>query len=182
MPELEMLLLQLMPRLCDEFGEQTFLALSSQEADLYAPLGPPFGPEVGTKFTGAIYDISEASKCLALGRATATVFHLMRTIERALRAIYSCLSLPTFNNPSWGILLAEIRKERLRRGDVAWPENSFFQDIWQRLDSIKDAQRDPTIHVETIHTEEEAKQIFESTKGFMKKIASRMDENGEPKA
>ena len=53
-------------------------------------------------------------------------------------------------------------------------------DLWQHLNSIKDAQRDPTIHVETIHTEAEAALIFENTKALMKKIASRMDESGKP--
>jgi hypothetical protein len=34
------------------------------------------------------------------------------------------------------------------------------------------------MHVETTYTPEKAKDIFDLTKGFMKKIASRMDENG----
>jgi hypothetical protein len=38
------------------------------------------------------------------------------------------------------------------------------------------------MHVEIIYTEEMARQVFEATKSFTKKIASRMDENGDPKA
>ena len=182
LPELEMLLLQVMPRLCDEFGEQTFLALSSREATLYGVAEPPFGSEVAEKFKSAIYDINEAAKCLALGRSTASVFHLMRVVERGLRAVYLCMGLTVPDNNSWGIWLKGIRDERMRRGDRKWSENDYFQDVYSRLDATKDAQRDPTIHIETIHTESEAAVIYENTKALMQKIASRMDEDGKPKA
>lgn len=158
------------------------LVLPRNKLNLYEQKEAVFGQEVADKFKGAIYDINEAAKCLALDRSTAAVFHLMHVIERALRAVHACLGLSVPNNPSWGIWLSQIRDERLQRGAKNWPESAFFQDICQHLDSIKDAQRDPTLHVETIHTEEEASLIFENTKAFMKKIALRMDENGDPKA
>jgi hypothetical protein len=166
----------------DELEGRKFLSLSIAESDLYAPAEPHFGPIVRSKFSHAIYEIDEAAKCLALGRATACVFHLMRVVEQALRAIHRCLNLPIPDSPSWGIWLKQIREERVKRGDRKWPENDYFQDVYSRLDAIKDAQRDSTMHVETIHTEEEARLIFENTGAFMKKIASRMDESGEPKA
>jgi hypothetical protein len=45
----------------------------------------PVGEQVEIKFMSAIQDIEEAGKCLAMGRGTATVFHLMRVVE----ALYS---------------------------------------------------------------------------------------------
>ena len=38
------------------------------------------------------------------------------------------------------------------------------------------------MHVENKYTDDEAKHIFIAVKGFMTKLASRMDEKGEPKA
>jgi len=38
------------------------------------------------------------------------------------------------------------------------------------------------MHVETKYTPEEALHIFDAVKAFMKKVASRMDENGMPLA
>jgi hypothetical protein len=38
------------------------------------------------------------------------------------------------------------------------------------------------MHVENKYTDDEAEDIFRAVRGFMKKLASRMDENGEPKA
>lgn len=174
-------LYQLIGCLRSEAVTKAAMVLPPEKLQLYSPASPIFGSDVRSKFPAAIYDIDEAAKCLALGRSTATVFHLMRVLERALKAVNACLGLPLPNNPSWGIWLNEIRQERLKRGKN-WQENDFFQDVWQRLDSIKDAQRDPTMHVQTIHTEQEASIIFSNTEAFMKKLASRMDENGDPKA
>jgi hypothetical protein len=38
------------------------------------------------------------------------------------------------------------------------------------------------MHVENKYTTDEAEHIFVAVRGFMKKIASRMDENGQPVA
>lgn len=155
--------------------------LDPRQNDMYDPKEPIFGTDIAVKFGASTFDINEAAKCIALSRPTAAVFHLMHVIERALRAVHMCLSLPIPDNPTWGIWLSQIREERIKRGDRKWSESAFFQDIWQHLNSIKDAQRDPTMHVESIHTESEAMLIFDNTKALMKKIASKMDQNGEPK-
>jgi hypothetical protein len=54
--------------------------------------------------------------------------------------------------------------------------------MYALLDAVKDAWRNPTMHIETKYTPEEASNIFATVRGFMKKVAGRMDENGEPKA
>ena len=48
------------------------------------------------------------------------------------------------------------------------------------LIAIKDGCRDDTMHVESTYTEDEANLLFALTKGFMQKVASRLDENGRP--
>lgn len=70
----------------------------------------------------------------------------------------------------------------MKRNATKWIESDFFQDVWQRLDAVKDAQRNSTLHIERVYTEAEAREVFSTTRSFMQKIASRMDENGEPKA
>src|SRR5271170_1621727 len=49
------------------------------------------------------------------------------------------------------------------------------------LDAVRVAWRNTTMHVENKYTQEEAENIFIAVKGFMKKLASRCDENGDPK-
>ncbi len=58
-----------------------FFALTAKAQRLYSDDKPLFGDDVFAKFPDATKDISEAGKCLALGRNTATVFHLMRAME-----------------------------------------------------------------------------------------------------
>jgi hypothetical protein len=172
---------QLIGCLRSEASTKAAMGLPSDKLALYAPTTLIYGPDVRAKFPSTIYDIDEAAKCLGLGRPTAAVFHVMRVVEIALKAVSRCLSLPPPANPNWGMWLNPIRDENKRRG-AKWSDHQFFQDVYQRLDAIKDAQRNPTLHVATTHTEEEAFLIFKVTENFMKKLAARMDENGDPKA
>ena len=164
-----------------EATTKSAMILPPEKAALYSPDNPLWGGEIRNKFPSAIYDIDEAAKCLALERPTAAVFHVMRVVEVAMKAISKCLGLQEPNNPNWGAYLKLIRDECESRGK-SWTDWQLFQDIWQRIDSIKDAQRNTTLHVETIHTPEEAEFIFKATEGLMKKIADQMDENGQPLA
>jgi hypothetical protein len=84
--EVRRLLEELEGRLRDEINMATLLTLSLQEAAHY--LTPRKGWEaVIENFPGAVSDIEEATKCLALSRSTACVFHLMRALEVGLRAL-----------------------------------------------------------------------------------------------
>jgi hypothetical protein len=58
----------------------------------------------------------------------------------------------------------------------------FFEEVHGRLDIIRRAWRNGTMHVEIVYTEDDARVIFEATKAFMMKVASRMDERGLPPA
>ena len=104
--------------------------------------------------------------------------------EIALKAIGTYLNVQLPTNSNWGTWLNAIRKKREDENRKAkwgkWAENDFSQDVYQRLDAIKDADRNPTMHAGSAYTAEGAKEIFELTRGFMEKIASKMDEDGEP--
>lgn len=165
----------------NEAPTKVAMLLPPEKLSLYAPTAPLFGADVRVKFASAIFDIDEAGKCLALGRSTAAVFHLMRVMEIALKAVALCLAVTPPSNPNWGSWLTAIRNENNRRTN-RWADFNYFQDLWQRIDSIKDSQRNQTMHVATVYTEEEAMLIYKATEGFMKKLASRMDESGLPLA
>jgi hypothetical protein len=72
---------ELRSRIKDELEDGYFLHLSGEEALFYEAVDPAFGAVVQSKFPSASFEIDEASKCLALGRDTAVVFHLMRTMK-----------------------------------------------------------------------------------------------------
>lgn len=163
------------------------LILDAHSRELWEPTKAPFGDDFKNKFQASQYDLDEAGKSLALGRGTAAVFHVMRIMETGLRAVHNCLGLtaPFANNDrSWGAILKRIRDDGItpRGGPKKWAEHDLFQEMYARLDAVKDAWRNPTMHVEIKYTPDEATYVFSTARGFMSKLASRMDENGEPKA
>lgn len=158
--------------------------LPPEKVAYFASASPLYGEEVRDKFPRIGYDLDEAGKCLALGRSTAVVFHLMRILEAGLRAVHGCLGIGVElvgNDRNWGNVLARIREE-IRRRDSKWAEKDYFKEIYARLDAVKDAWRNDTMHVEGVYTEDEAKVLFDNTRAFMQKIASRMDGQGNPAA
>lgn len=175
---------QLQSSIVIELKQRNFIGLTSIEHELYNQTKPHMGQEVADKFPSALYEIDEAGKCLALGRATATVFHLMRILEISICAIHHCLSINVplvGNNRNWGSILKRIReeiREKDKQNSYQWKDKDNFQDIYARLDAIKDAWRNKTMHVEIKYTEAEAQYLFDTTNAFMQKIASKMDENG----
>jgi hypothetical protein len=75
--------------------ETTLVADLERHAFAYIPLGRVrfcehdslFGERAKKALPSADYDIREAGNCLAVGAFTASVFHLMRVVERCLRAL-----------------------------------------------------------------------------------------------
>jgi hypothetical protein len=164
--------------------------LEKKDQSYFAPQEPHFGQDVASKFqSAAAFEIDEAAKCLALGRPTAAVFHLMRVMEGSVRAVARCLGISDPTKPaerSWGFVLGEIWKGIEKK----WPavatrasgEGAFFETLYASLDAVKNPWRNDTMHPARKYTDDEAEHIFVAVKGFMMKLASRCDENGDPKA
>jgi hypothetical protein len=176
-----------------ELTSATILSLETREQAYYAPHAPLFGSDVSTKFASAgAFEIEEAAKCLALGRSTASVFHLMRIMEIAIRAVARCLGIPDPIKPAernWGKILNAIKDDLDAHGGRSPSKNwtqandeEFFAGAYASLDAVRVAWRNPTMHVENKYADTEAEHIFIAVKGFMMKLASRCDENGSPRA
>jgi hypothetical protein len=78
--QIKPLLSELMNRLYDDAARSLVLLVPYSHAEHYVDEAP-FGESVAAAFPGATFDLCEASRCLALGRATACVLHLMRAVE-----------------------------------------------------------------------------------------------------
>ncbi len=155
----------------------------------FEPEEPPFGTDLQNKFPSLIYDMEEASNCLALGRSTASAFHSLRCLEAGIRAISRCLGIPdptTGQARNWRIMLEGVQKQINSRwpnsGDRFSGDGHFFESIHAGLVAMQNPYRNATMHLDQKYTEDEAKHIFELVGGLMKKIASRMDEAGKPLA
>ena len=174
-------------RLQDEMSSTNLLALNSEDQNYFSPRSPLFGDLIPEKFpTNGEFELDEAAKCLALGRPTAAVFHLMRLMEVGIRALARCLQIPDPLKPAernWGHIIGEIKK----RIDARWPtaatrahgDGALFEQLHASLDAVRNPWRNATMHVESKYTDDQAKHILIAVKGFMEKLASRTDENGE---
>ncbi len=169
-------------RLKDEIASRMLVVIPAEQVQFYEQNPPLFGTDFTAKFPSAQYDLEEAGKSLALGRSTAAVFHLMRIVELGMGAVHHCLGIAvalTGNDRNWGNILKRIRDDITAR--PKWTEKDAFQEIYAMMDAVKDAWRNATMHVENKYTEEEARRIYDAVRGFMMKLASRMDEQGMPK-
>lgn len=165
------------------------MILSPENAKLFEQNDPPFGADVEAKFPALSYDATEGAKCLGLGRSTASAFHFIRCLEGGIRALSRCLSIPdptTGGQRNWGQMLKNVKDAY----EAKWPssgdrfsgDGKLFEEVHGALSGMQNPYRNATMHLDHKYTQEEAEQIMAIVKGLMVKIASRMDENGQPLA
>jgi hypothetical protein len=174
-------------RLRDELGLHKLFVLEDTKSKYFMPAQPLFGDDVAGKFISAAFELDEAAKCLAFNRPTASVFHLMRLMEMGVLSVARCLgcSDPLPGDRSWGKVLKGVRE----RIDAKWPtaatrasgDGQIFDELYASLDAVKNPWRNSTMHPANKYTDEEAEHVFYAVRGFMMKLASRCDENGDPK-
>lgn len=176
--EMTNLVRELSSRIQDEVSFGIFLKIPSDLEKYYDPKGVLFGQEVADRFNSAIDDVDEAGKCLALGRGTACVFHLMRIMEAGLKSVAKALGIPYA--PSWESYLKQINdriEQKYKKKGVQWKKDEpFFRDVAAHLQAVKVAWRNPTMHIERSYNAEQAEEVFNATKGFMRHIATRLQE------
>lgn len=151
--------------------------------------GLAFGPEFQIKFPSALCDLEEGCNCLAMGRFTAAVFHLMRIMEILLRAVHACLGFQPASgiDKNWGNMLQAIKSNmngRNANGNSGWTgkDRQFFEDLYASIDAVRVAWRNTTMHVEQRYDKDEAQHLFHVVKALSKKLSSRCDELGQPAA
>ena len=160
-------------RMRDELEMRRLLVLSEAESKLLTEPEPYFGAKVNDRFSKAIDDIEDAKKCAALGQGTASVMHLMRIMEIGLKEIASGLGIPYA--PSWESYLSQIQSNialNHKKKTTKWKSiEKFYRDVSGDLISVKQAWRNPTMHIERRYSPEEAREIMASVKTFMQRLA-----------
>lgn len=171
---------ELHDRLRDEIDDRVFIEIDANKQSLLDGKNL-FGVEVTSSFPTTEVDIEEAGKCLALERWTSSVFHLMRVMEVGLHTLGSILKLPATNNRNWESILKKCDDESKKPFDQKsseWKTNeAFFSEATAMLHSVKNAWRNPTMHVEKVYTEEQAQDIWNAVKSFMMYFAIQLKEN-----
>ncbi len=172
-----------------ELKSTKVFVLDSAKARYYESEQPLFGNEVALKFPSLSYEIAEAGNCLAFARGTAAVFHAIRSLEGGIMAMSLCLGIPDPTKGAernWGAILKKIKTEM----ETRWPgsvekfsgEGKTFEGLYGTLAGLQNPYRNATMHFDQIYNVEDAMHVFEMVGGVLRKIASRMDENGMPRA
>jgi hypothetical protein len=164
-------------RILDHLDSRYFLFIKRERVDYYL-YAEQFGPAVAERFPAAIDDIEGAANCVALDEGTACVLHLMRVMEVGLKALAAPLGIPYA--PSWESYLKQIQTKidapRAEKSAEWKRDEAFFRDVSGDLISIKQAWRNPTMHVVRKYSADEAEEIFRAVRRFMQRLA-----NGLPK-
>lgn len=132
------------------------------------------------RFPRAQVDFIEAGKCLALGRSTASVLHLMRSLEEPLVHLAQHLGVEVKDTDTWGAVITNIRGA-MRLRDIGGKNVSKWSGKAERefchlaADCIKHIQvstRDPGMHAQKEKfTLDEARLEYENTKRFLIQMA-----------
>lgn len=131
------------------------------------------GAEVTERFSkDALWHIEESGKCIALGRASASVYHFSAAIEECLRSLAGFLGIE--HAPSWDGYIKAIRK----RLDTPWKDKqedwrrdeALYRSLLEDLDSLKLTIRNPSAHGEK-YTDEQARRIHLNMSAFAQHVA-----------
>ncbi|QEE43600.1 hypothetical protein FVA81_02940 (plasmid) [Rhizobium sp. WL3] len=136
--------------------------------------GPPFGAEVEDVFPNVNYDVVEAGKCLALGRWTATVIHLMRVLEAGLEALARQVGVTPGENWNSVLNAIESKLREVRRKTDGPEQEQWAAEAGVHLRFIRNAWRNHAMHPLERYDSERASQIFEHTRSFMQHLASKL--------
>ncbi len=171
-------ILELTVRIRDELAYRKCLFINNVKSKYYEQKDLLFGQGVADSFSSAGYDIDEAGKCYALGRSTACVFHLMRVVEIALRALCAALDVELSPNANWlTILNTKLAPAIDRLPNNTKPERERRKDmqlIHTHLHAVRLALRNDTMHPKATYTDEEAGEVLRHVETFMKHLAERL--------
>lgn len=164
-------------RLDDDLNAQWFLHVPDHLAQLYRS-SDPFGDEVAKAFKPSRDDIEAAGKALALGLGTAAVFHLMRAMEAAVGRLCAELEINNVER-EWGKLLSDIGdkiKGMPKATEYEKKKKNQWSECHANLFHVKQAWRNDTMHPRQSYQPDEAKEVFEATRVFMKHLSTLVSE------
>jgi hypothetical protein len=133
------------------------------------------------QFPSIATEVDECSRCLALERNTASVFHLMRVLEIGLGALGKRFDVSSAHT-NWETILNQIEKaiatmDQDPNRPANWKdEREFYSQCASHFRVLKDAWRNYTAHARGKYDAEEAHDILTNVRGFMQKLSTKLAE------
>jgi hypothetical protein len=166
-------------RIHDELPAIELLIIPAAQVPYYVSAGEWIGPDVTAKFPSVSMEAEEASKCYALCRSTACVFHLMRILEIGLNSLAHSLSV-SFQRRNWeniiGDIEAEIRNIGPTRGPSWKDEEQFYAGAALQFRYFKNAWRNHVMHIRDVYSQDKSHEIMNHVQEFMNHLATRIEE------
>lgn len=159
----------------DEIEGRSFFVMPAAHSK-YFTNDQAFGADVEDAFPSASFDISEAAKCRAFGRWTASVMHLMRVMEVGLASLAKHYDL--VHDANWNQIINQIEA---RTREVGKRSHGVEAEQWAaeaatHLRFVKNAWRNHAMHPLEKYDEERAVLIFENCRSFMQHLAEKLAE------
>lgn len=187
--KLEGMIDDVLSAIADELRGKKFLYIESEVSRYYTESAPDlFGEDTCERFPSITDELEEAAKCYSLDRPTACVFHLMRSLEVAARALFVSLKIkpqkPFSEMFGWGDYMSELRDylARSRKGmsQVRLRRLAFYEEAHNDLRAIYKATRCTTLHdLKKIYSTASAKLAMENVKALLSDISRHIDEKGK---
>jgi len=156
-----------------------------QDRSQYVDREHLFGEAVSSAFPSATDDIREAGNCIAVECGTATVFHLMRAVEYALRKLARKLHVRLTHKgrshpiefADWDKVITgihnEITKARsLSPGPKRQAKLEVYSDVADHCLYMKDIWRNNISHARQPYLPSEALGVLERVRDFMNSTAT----------
>jgi hypothetical protein len=164
-----------------EMETHLFLWVDGERAQFYAKTPEELlGKECVSRFPSVIGEAEEAMRCYAVGRYTASAFHLMRLTEAGVRALGAAIKFKV-KNENWGRILQEFRTQQTAENKPPHWKNRFrkLHTIGAHLQAVNHGWRNRIAHLDHVYTESQAKHLLTVVPAFLTEIANIMDENGK---
>jgi len=182
---------ELRGRLIDEMESKSFWALTTKEREYYEQ--PRKGwDEVISRFPDSVTDIEEASKCFALSRYAAAVFHSLQVVESGLIDL-GRLIVATDPQTGWNATTNRLKQILATTYPTRTPFQQqhfqFLQQINATIESLKSAWRNKISHAQdklvlltSDFTPEVAEEILFASRSFMRRLAADAPTSPDPDA
>jgi hypothetical protein len=168
--------------LVDELGQRSFFFIPQNDLRFYNQTELA-GPGFKDRFPISNGELIEAGNCLAMGRYTACVCHLMRALDVVLAALERQMAIPTPDKGAertWGKTLGRIRDEIAKNNKnppQGWKkEGEFYQKAEAFIQAMKLTYRDSIFHVAAVYDEQSATSVFNATVEALRYLATRLAE------
>ncbi len=166
-----------------ELSDNFFLHLPGPDAALYRT---PFGQmlKTFTAFPSARVDITDASRCYALGLSNACVFHCMAVLQYGLHALANKLGVAfpwSIQLENWQNIIEKIEGEireiqKTKKSDTKDEDLKFYSESAVQFRYFKDAWRNHVMHGRERYDPHQAQSILTHVGDFMELLSSRLKE------